>query len=76
MLWILLGYVLSVSVLNHSCICCIHIGSAMTENIPEADPEYAGVAKDYEDHGVPEAFTNFRCPVPTQGKPLCITPTF
>jgi hypothetical protein len=54
----------------------MHIGSAMTENIPEADPEYAGVAKDYEDHGVPEAFTNFRCPVPTQGKPLCITPTF
>jgi len=35
----------------------------MTENVPEADPEYAEVAEEYEEDvlivGVPEAFTNF-----------------
>ena len=35
----------------------------MTENMPEADPEYAEVAKEYEEDvlvvGVPKAFINF-----------------
>ena len=39
------------------------IGSAMTKNVPEADPKYAEVAVEYEEEvlvvGVPEAFTNF-----------------
>ena len=41
----------------------MHIGSAMTKNVLEADPEYAEVAEEYEDDvlivGVPKAFTNF-----------------
>jgi hypothetical protein len=53
----------------------MHIGSVMTENVPEADPEYTEVAKEYEKDvlvvGVPDVFSNrtFQCPVPTQGKP-------
>ena len=41
----------------------MNIGSAMIENVPEGDPEYAEVAKKYEEDvfviGVPKAFTNF-----------------
>ena len=41
----------------------MHIGSVMTENVPEADPEYVEVAEKNEEDvlviGVPEAFTNF-----------------
>ena len=41
----------------------LYIGSAMTENVLEADPEYAEVAKEYEDDvlivSVPEAFPSF-----------------
>jgi hypothetical protein len=41
----------------------MHIGSAMTENVLEADPKYAEVAEEYEEEvliiGVLEAFTNF-----------------
>ena len=34
---------------NHPCICYMHIGSVMTESVPEADPEYAEVAEEYEE---------------------------
>jgi len=45
MLWILLDCALIIGVLNHLCIvCCKHIGSAMTENMLEADPEHVEVA--------------------------------
>ena len=41
----------------------MNIGSAMTENVPEPDLEYAEVAEAYEEDvlivGVPKAFTNF-----------------
>ena len=41
----------------------MHIGSTMTENVWEADPEYAEVAEQYEEDvlvaGVPKTFTNF-----------------
>jgi hypothetical protein len=41
----------------------MHIGSAMTENVSEADLKYAEVTKEYEEDvlviGVSEAFTNF-----------------
>jgi hypothetical protein len=55
----------------------MHIGSAMIENIIEADPEYAEVAEEYEEDilviGFPEAFNNF----PLSGScPRCIIPTF
>ena len=63
MLWILLGCALSIGVLNHPVICYMNIGSAMTENVPEADPEYAEVAEEYEEDvfvvGVSKAFTNY-----------------
>ena len=63
MLWILLDCALAIGVLNHPCICSVHIDSVMTVNVPEADPEYAEVAEEYEEDvlvvGVPKAFTNF-----------------
>jgi hypothetical protein len=41
----------------------MHIVSAMTENVPEANSEYAEVTEEYEEDvlviGFPEAFTNF-----------------
>jgi hypothetical protein len=41
----------------------MHIGLAMTENVPKADPEYAEMAEEYEEDVliicVPEALTNF-----------------
>ena len=40
---------MSIGVLNHPCICCMHIGSVMTENVLEADPKYAEVADEYEE---------------------------
>jgi hypothetical protein len=45
MLSILLGYAISIGVLNHPRTCCMHIGSTMTENVPEADLEYAEVTR-------------------------------
>ena len=58
----------------------MHIGSTMTENVSEADPKYAEVAKEYEEEvlvvDVPEGFTNFPLFNPVQGKPQYITPTF
>ena len=50
----------------------------MTENMQEADPEYAGVAEEHEDVRVVsflEAFTTFHCPIPAK-EPRCITTTF
>jgi hypothetical protein len=41
----------------------MHIGSVMTEIVPEADTEYAEVAEEYKEDvlvvGVPKVFTNF-----------------
>jgi hypothetical protein len=41
----------------------MHIGLAMTENVQEANPEYAEVVEEDEEDvlvvGVPETFTNF-----------------
>jgi len=41
----------------------MHIGLAMTGNVPEANPEYAKVAEEHEEDvlvvGVSETFTNF-----------------
>ena len=41
----------------------MHNGSTMTENVTEADPKYAEVAKEYKNEvlvvGVPKAFANF-----------------
>ena len=41
----------------------MHIGSVMTEIVPEADTEYTEVAEEYEEDVlvilVPESFTNF-----------------
>jgi hypothetical protein len=50
----------------------------MTENVPEADPTYVGVAEKYDEDviviGVPEAFTNFSMSGFYPRKPRCITP--
>jgi len=58
----------------------MNIGSAMIENVAEADPEYVEVAEKYEEDvlviGVPEAFTNFSMSGSYPRKPRCITPTF
>ena len=52
----------------------------MTENVLEADPEYAEVAEKYEEDvlviGVPETFTNFLMSGSYPRKPQCIIPTF
>jgi hypothetical protein len=41
----------------------MHIGSAMTKNVPEVDLKYAEVTEEYEEDvlivGVPKAYTNF-----------------
>jgi hypothetical protein len=56
----------------------MNIGSAMIENVPEANPAYVGVAEKYDEDviGVPEAFTNFLMSGFYPRKPRCITPYF
>jgi hypothetical protein len=58
----------------------MNIGSAMTENVLEADSEYAEVAEKYEEDvliiAVLKAFTNFLMSGSYPRKPRCITPTF
>jgi hypothetical protein len=58
----------------------MNIGSAMTKNVPKADPEYVEVAEKSEENvlviGVPEAFPNFLMSGSYPRKPWCITPYF
>ena len=48
MLWILLGCVLSIGVLNHPRICCMHVGSTMTENVIYVIPDESCRVKNQE----------------------------
>jgi len=73
MLWILLGCVLCISVLNHLCICCMYISLMMTENMTEIDLEYA---EDILIVNVPEAFTNSLLSSPCPRQAPMHNPTF
>ena len=57
----------------------MHIGSPITDNVPEANPEYAEVAEEYEEDVLVISFLKpllpFRSLVPAQ-ETRCIIPTF
>lgn len=44
-----LSYALSIGMLNHPSICCIHIGSAMVKNMPKGIPRIRRGGQEYEE---------------------------